>query len=291
MKQSVSIKPNLEKLARHLREIARERNWRTTPDVLKEVQNYVKEELLSYGFEVREEPFSFAGQTFSNVAARLPQESRERELIVGAHFDSVPHSPGADDNASGVACLLETARLYRDCGDGTRGAVEFAAFNMEECGMIGSRAYAKKLKKERIRVAGMLSLEMVGYISREKNSQKLPFFLKPFFPDVGNFIGLAANTQSKTLLENVEKIFKGVEGLPVESLVLPAQGWVFPAARLSDHSPFWDEGFPALLVTDTSFYRNPYYHSEGDRVETLDLGFLAQVTEATARTVLSSIGS
>lgn len=310
MKQPAAIKPNLERLTCHLRQIARERNWQTSPRSLKEIQSYVREEFLSYGFEVREDPFSFAGQSFSNVVARLPRpgsESEEARFIVGAHFDSVSGSPGADDNASGVACLLETAHLYagfrkEDTGvprglhpwdgwDSTRGAVEFAAFNLEEYGMIGSRAYAEKLKKERIRVAGMLSLEMVGYVSQERKSQKMPLLLKPFFPDVGNFIGLAANTRSKTLLEKVKKIFENVRGLPVESLILPARGGVFPAARLSDHSPFWDEGFPALLVTDTSFYRNPHYHSGEDRVETLNLDFLAKVTEATAQTALLSIRS
>ena len=132
---------------------------------------------------------------------------------------------------------------------------------------------------------GMLSLEMVGYASQAKGSQKMPFFLKPFYPEVGNFIGLVANTGSKLLLEKVRKIFQEVEGLPVESLILPANGWIFPDARLSDHSPFWDKGFPALLVTDTSFYRNPHYHSREDQIETLNFDFLAKVTEAAARTV------
>ncbi len=290
MKPPPSIKPNLENLKRHLQEIAQERNWQTSPHSLEKVQNYLKKEFLSYGFEVLEDPFPFSGRNFSNIIAQGPQFSQKTRLIIGAHFDSVSGSPGADDNASGIACLLETARIYAE-SQKTNDSVEFVAFNMEEYGMIGSRSYAKKLKKEGTRIAGMLSLEMVGYVSGKKNSQQLPFFLKPFFPNVGNFIGLVGNTRSQAILEKTKKIFKGVEGLPVESLALPANGLVFPATRLSDHSPFWDEGFPALLITDTSFYRNPYYHSQKDRIETLDLEFLAKVTEATARTAVLSIGS
>ena len=113
----------------------------------------------------------------------------------------------------------------------------------------------------------------------------MPLFLKPFYPDIGHFIGLVANTKSRRFLKGVEKIFRRVEGLPVETLTLPGKGWIFPDARLSDHSPFWDEGFPALLVTDTSFFRNPHYHSPADRIETLDLDFLGKVTEAVIRSV------
>lgn len=291
MKDASLFKPNLERLSDHIQQVARERNFETSLESLLDVQSYLKEELFSYGFEVSENRFSFSGQTFSNLIARLPGTQKQPRLILGAHFDSVPGSPGADDNATGVAALLEVARLYADFQEKEvpplRGeTVEFAAFNIEEYGMIGSRAYARQLKKEKIPVIGMLSLEMIGYASQAAGSQKMPLFLKPFYPEVGNFIGLVANTKSKTLLNQVKKIFCRVEGLPVESLILPANGWVFPDARLSDHSPFWDEGFPALLVTDTSFYRNPYYHSPADRIETLDLGFLAKVTEALLHTVL-----
>lgn len=285
MKYSLTFKPNLENLNRHLRQVSRERNFQTTPQLLSEVESYLKEGFASYGLRVRDERFSFAGQTFSNLVASLDSDPKQPRLIVGAHFDAVPGSPGADDNASGVAALLECARLYSLCQKEKRGGgVEFVAFNCEEYGMVGSQAYARKLKKEGASIRGMLSLEMVGYTSQEKGSQKMPFFLKPFYPDTGNFIGLVANTGSSPLLKETKRIFCSVEDLPVESLTLPANGWVFPDARLSDHSPFWDEGFQALLVTDTSFFRNPHYHSEADTIETLDLDFLARVTEAVFRT-------
>lgn len=296
MERSLLFKPNLENLKRHLREIARERNFKTSPQSLRAVRSYIEKELVSYGYQVFSHLFVHAGQNFSNCIAQLEKESDKPRFIVGAHFDAVPGSPGADDNASGVAALLECARLYaeiieqisssivsRDCF-----SVEFIAFDLEEYGMIGSRTYVQKLKKDKTAVVGMLSLEMVGFASQEKESQKMPIFLKPFFPNVGNFIGLVANGLSKKFLKSVEKIFSEVENLPVESLVLPANGWIFPDARLSDHSPFWDEGFPALLVTDTSFYRNPHYHSASDQIQTLDLNFLAKVTEAVTRTLLNA---
>ncbi len=278
-------KANLSRLSDHLRRLSIERNFQTSPTVLQEIQIYIQEELESCGFEVRREPFLFQGQSFSNLAAWLPEGLSSPRFIIGAHFDSVPGSPGADDNASGIAALLESARLF---SQSPRPGVEFVAFNLEEYGMIGSRAYVQKLKGQNSQVAGMLSLEMVGYTSKEKGSQKMPFFLKPFYPDVGNFIGLVANQASVSFLKRMEKIFRGVDGLPVESLILPGKGGIFPEARLSDHSPFWDEGYPALLVTDTSFFRNPHYHEETDTVETLDLEFIGKVTEAAARSALSS---
>ena len=276
------------KILHHLRKIARERNFETAPQAHREIQSYIKEELSSYGFTVREESFSYAEESFSNLIASFDADFTKPRWIFGAHFDAVPGSPGADDNGSGVAALLEMAQRYAEFKKSSSPAhsdrVEFVAFDLEEYGMIGSRSYARKLKKEGAQILGMFSLEMLGYTSRKKGSQKMPIFLKSFYPDVGNFIGLVANPSSQPLLKRVKKIFQSVEGLETESLVLPANGWVFPDARLSDHSPFWDEGFPALLVTDTSFFRNPYYHTEKDTIDSLDLDFLTQVTEALART-------
>lgn len=291
MKEGIRFKPNPDRLLTHLHKITGERNAETTPQRLHETELYIKGELTAYGFQLEKFVFPFSGRNFSNWIARwntLPEAPR---LILGAHFDSVPGSPGADDNATGMAALLETARIYADAQKSPSFApfvsVEFAAFNLEEYGMIGSRAYARRLKQEKAKVIGMLSLEMIGYTSREKGSQKMPLYLKPFYPDVGNFIGLVANTKSRPLLQRIKKSFGEVEGLLTESLVFPGNGRIFPEARLSDHSPFWDEGFKALLITDTSFFRNPHYHTPTDRVETLDLDFLAKVTEAITRTTLS----
>jgi hypothetical protein len=133
----------------------------------------------------------------------------------------------------------------------------------------------------------MISLEMVGFTSSVKGSQQLPLFLKPHFPDVGNFLALVGDSKSDALLKKAQAAFKKIDGLPVEILKLPAKGWLLPAARLSDHSPFWDAGYPALLVTDTSFFRNPHYHQPSDKIETLDLNFLSRVTAGVVELIAS----
>lgn len=276
------------RLRHYLEKIAFERNFETCPESLLRVQSFIKETFTGLGYTVQEDPFFYRGRTFTNLIASLDPEDPRPRWIFAAHFDSVSGSPGADDNATGVAALLEAARTFAEFKQKQTTPlpcrVEFAAFNLEEYGMIGSRAYAKKLKKKRAEVRGMFSLEMVGYAAHSAGSQKMPVVLKAFYPDVGNFIALVSNTSSKSLLDKTKKIFKTVAGLGTQTLILPANGWILPDARLSDHSPFWDEGFPALLVTDTSFYRNPYYHTQEDKIEILDLDFLGKVTEAVSKT-------
>jgi len=203
-------------------------------------------------------------------------------LIIGAHLDTVPGTPGADDNASGVAVLLEASRLFADRPPLL--PLEFAAFTLEELGMIGSARYAKTLRDARAPVLGMLSLEMVGF-TESAGLQHYPWFLKGRYPATGNYLGLAANGRSRPLLDAVTRAMRTIPGLPVETMVLPGNGWVFPESRLSDHAPFWDRGYPALLVTDTSFFRNPHYHQRSDTVDTLDLDFLTKVTQGVVATI------
>jgi hypothetical protein len=130
----------------------------------------------------------------------------------------------------------------------------------------------------------MLSLEMVGFTESE-GTQRYPWFLEGRFPPTGTYLGLAGNSRSRTLLAIVAEAMRSVPGLPVETLTLPANGWLFPEARLSDHSPFWDRGYPALLVTDTSFFRNPHYHRPSDTIATLDLAFMEKVCRGLVATV------
>lgn len=290
-------KPDAVRLQRHLAAIAKPRDPFANFETLQEIQSYIERELCSYGYETRKDPFQFQGREFENLIAYIPSgrlprnpqsESRHEEpsrFIIGSHFDAVPGTDGADDNASGMAALLEAARLLA----GTHAArrIDFLAFNLEEYGMIGSSHYVAGLKTPGAKSAGMISLEMVGFTSQEKGSQKMPLVLRPFYPDVGNFLALVGDTSSKDLLKKAKPEFQKVSGLAVETLSVPAKGWIFPETRLSDHSPFWDAGIPALLVTDTSFFRNPHYHTPADRVETLNLEFLARVTEDVVHFALS----
>ncbi len=265
------------RLRTHLAALSRPRDAFQNPGTLKEIQGYIHQTLEGFGYKIEKCPFSFRGESFENLIAMRHPAQRSPYLLIGAHFDAVAGTPGADDNASGVAALLEIARLVAEEPCAHR--IKFIAFNVEEYGMVGSSFYAKQLKKRGEPIAGMLSLEMIGYTSNLKGSQKLPLMLRPFYPDTGNFLALVGDAGSKTFLDRAKKFFGQVQELAVETLSVPGKGWLLPETRLSDHSPFWDEGFPALLVTDTSFFRNPHYHSPGDRVETLDLVFLSRVSE------------
>src|SRR5262249_53303704 len=142
----------------------------------------------------------------------------------------------------------------------------------------GSSFHARRLRKSGALVRGMISLEMLGYTDARPGSQNLPPGLRGLYPDVGNFIGVCGNERSGKLVETTVAGLKSVAGLPVEFIVVPGGGDLVPEVRLSDHSAFWDEGYQALMITDTSFFRNPHYHQASDTPDTLDYPFLARVT-------------
>lgn len=216
-----------------------------------------------------------------NVLTRpIPDRSELPLVIVGAHYDSLAETPGADDNASAVAALLELAHwlgssLRRE--EGWKARLQLAAYDQEENGLFGSNHHSGQVQGP---LRGMISLEMLGYADHHPGSQHLPPQLAGLYPDVGNFIGVVGNDTSLALLEAVTKGMKQVEGLPVECLSVPGEGDLIPESRLSDHASFWDRGQPALMITDTSFFRNPHYHEPTDTPETLDYAFLARVTGA-----------
>lgn len=267
------------RLHAHLKALEGERHPLTSPEHLAAAEAYVCQQWQSSELHLIREEFSSEGATCANLIARTSEVTRGPRLIVGAHLDTVPGSPGADDNASGVAALLELSHLFA----GYQGPVglEFVAFALEEAGLVGSTHYAVKLRREQAQVLGMLSLEMLAF-TETQGLQQYPWWLRGRFPVQGTYIGLAANARSRTLLRTVEAAMRTAPGLPVETLRLPGRGAIFPEARLSDHAPFWDCGYPALLVTDTAMFRNPHYHRASDKVETLDLDFLARVTEGLA---------
>ena len=200
--------------------------------------------------------------------------SPHKVLILGAHYDTVPGSPGADDNASAVALLLEVARNIQAVPLGS--TVRLIAFSLEEYDYGGSAHYVEGLKKGGEEILGMISAEMVGFTAPR---QDYPPYLNPkHYPNVGDFIAIIGNERSKELLEKVCQSFKtNSPQLPLELLVVPGNGEAMEEARLSDHSPFWDQGLSALMVTDTGFLRNPNYHLPSDRIETLNFEFMQKV--------------
>jgi Zn-dependent M28 family amino/carboxypeptidase len=283
----LQIRVQAESLRRKLQVIVGERSPFSGQRRLAAVENYIEKELASFGLSLESDYFSYRGRRFRNIVASLGPQSGAGLVILGAHFDSVERTPGADDNASGVAVLLEAARLLSRARPSSQ--VIFCAFNLEELNMVGSAHLAKKLKAAGKKIAAMVSLEMVGYTDRRPGSQRYPLGLKWFYPDRGDFIGVIGNWNSGSLLRGFTRQMRQVKGLAVETLSVPGNGALIPAARLSDHSPFWDLGYPALMITDTSFFRNPHYHSPTDTLETLDLDFMAKVCEGVVRGVLGLI--
>ncbi|MBI4356099.1 MAG: M28 family peptidase [Candidatus Omnitrophica bacterium] len=263
-------------LLQHLQQIVGERSPQRDPERLKAVEQYLADTMTQAGCHVERDPFFCFGQTFHNVIGTIPGTAPGPGFVVGAHFDAVPGTPGADDNASGVAALLEVARLA--AGWQPRVTIRCVGFNIEEYAMAGSLHYAERLKRGRERLLGMVSLEMLGF-TEHVGLQRYPPRLGRRLPAKGNYVGVVGNRRSKRLLRHMADHLRAVPELPVESLTVPLNGWLQPMTRLSDHSPFWDRGYPALLVTDTAFLRNPHYHASSDTLATLDLPFLTRITQ------------
>ncbi len=238
--------------------------------------DYIADAFRQFGLRVGEDRFLFEGRWYRNLIASLPGSSSDGQVLVVAHYDTVPDCPGADDNASGVAGLLEAAgALTRHRFQKT---LVFVAFALEEYGYPGSLHYVQQARARRDRITGVLDLEMIGYTSPVQTAPPgVPV------PAVGDFIGVVGNRRSEELASLFkEGAARFVHSLPVESLIVEGNGEWFPVVRRSDHAPFWDAGYPALMITDTSFLRNPHYHQPTDTLDTLDLPFLRDVAAATA---------
>ncbi|MCJ2544359.1 M28 family peptidase [Thermostichus vulcanus] len=265
------LKPRLEA---HVRQVAHPRDPDWSPLGYCQVKQYVQEQLSRWG-SLEEFRFEYCRRTYGNWILKLPGSSPRRDpILVGAHFDAVPASPGADDNASGVAVLLELARYFAQ--DPSRSPLWLVAFDLEERGLVGSTAYAQFLKQQGQPLRLMLSLEMLGYRDPTAGSQRYPTGLERFYPDRGDYIGLIGNWPTLPDLLRLQQSLKKA-GIPCQWLPAGQRGWIVPSTRRSDHAPFWDEGYRAVLVTDTADLRNPHYHKLSDSPETLDLDFLAGV--------------
>jgi aminopeptidase YwaD len=277
-----------DNLLAHLRQLVGDRNAFTRVRQLRHAGQYVADCFRCYGYSTRTEPVRYFLRRYHNIVAEPPHTDPSAPLlIVGAHYDTVWGSPGADDNASGVAAMLEIARVLSGTAvPAVHPQLQFVAFTLEEENMAGSTHYAQKLARQNAPLRGMVSLEMVGFKNDAPDSQQLPPGYEHLYPHVGNFIGVIGTEKSRSLLETFVPAMKSVEGLPVEFLLVPGNGEVLPPVRLSDHSPFWDLGWPALIITDTSWFRNPHYHEKTDTIETLDLEFMARIAEGVRRAIL-----
>ncbi len=274
---------NPQLLYRTLQAVIGERNPFDGHRHLAEVESFIEAELESYGARVESDCFAYKGKTYRNIIGRLGNPQSDSLIILGAHLDAVSGAPGADDNASGVAVLLESARLLAQAH--LHSQLLVCAFNLEELNMIGSTSFAAKLKTAGARVGAMIALEMVGYTDSRPGSQSYPAGLGWLYPKRADFIGVIGNWRSISLLRSFAGKMREVPGLAVETLAVPGNGDLIAAVRLSDHSPFWDLGYPALMITDTAFYRNPHYHSASDTLDTLDIDFMAKVCRGVIRGV------
>ena len=248
-------------------------------DNLDRTATYIAEQLRQTGAPVAEQPYRVEGNSYRNVIARYGPDTSER-IVVGAHYDAAGALPGADDNASGVAGLLELARLLGSQPPSMR--VELVAFSTEEppyfrtTGM-GSSVHAKSLRADNVKVRAMLSLEMIGYFSDEKGSQQFPVgLLGALYPSTGNFIAVVGRVSDGLLVRQVKSAMSSAAPLPVHSINAPS---FIPGVDFSDQLNYWHAGYGAVMITDTAFYRNRNYHTARDTAEKLDYKRMAMVVE------------
>jgi hypothetical protein len=257
------------------------------PGSLEKARDYIEQKLAGMDLKPERQCFAAGGDSFANVLAVVNPQHR-RILVIGAHYDVCGNTPGADDNASAVAGLLELARMVNRHRDSLDLQVVFAFYANEEppyfgTELMGSWIHAKSLRDQSADVRLMLCLEMIGYYTEEKSSQRYPSsLLKPFYPSRGNFIAAVSDFGGRKFLRPIRKALN--KRLPCRTLAGPRK---LPGLGFSDHRNFWKAGYKAVMITDTAFFRNPNYHEAGDTPETLDYAKMASVVAGLAEYVLS----
>ncbi len=271
------VRGNLKEEMFMLAEKIGERNiWKYSN--LKASARYIKKVVTELGYKVNRQEYRVKDAQVENLEWELTGVRNPEEIIlVSAHYDSVLGSPGANDNASGVAALLEMSRLLET--ESLSRTVRFVAFVNEEppffqTDKMGSRIYASRSRQRGEKIVAMLSLETVGYYSDEKRSQRYPFPFSFFYPDTGNFIAFVGNVSSRTLVREAIELFRRNTAFPSEGIAAP--GW-FIGIGWSDNWSFWKEGYPAIMVTDTALFRYQYYHSQQDVPDRIDYERMARV--------------
>ena len=268
-------------LRSHVDTLARLIGPRASASSLQATRSYLRQQWT--GESIREELFEAHQRDGLNlIIERRGTKRPEQIVLLGAHYDTVTTTPGADDNASAVAMLLEVVRLLAD-HRGHR-TVRYVAFDAEEpphfyMNSMGSQSHARQCRSRDESIVAMICLEMVGYFRNEPNSQTVPESisrpLRRLFPSRGNFLAAVGNPKSAMLNWRFRRGFKRTSTLPLFSICLPE---AIHEIRLSDHSSFWDQGYPAIMLTDTSFLRNSHYHQPSDTPETLDYERMAEAT-------------
>lgn len=255
------------------------------PGTLAAAADYIESTWRAQGYDVAHQWYEASGVRCANLeVVRRGEEQRDEILLLGAHYDTVMGSPGANDNGSGVAALLELSRFFTAVEPAM--TVRFVAFVNEEPPFFmtpkqGSALYAKGARARGDIIRLMVALETIGYYSERPGSQKYPPVFGMFYPDAGNFVALVSNFRSRRVMRHSAAVFRARSDFPLEHV---ATFGVVPGVTWSDHRSFWREGYPAFMVTDTALYRYPYYHSPGDTPERLCYPALARVTDGLCRT-------
>jgi len=241
------------------------------PQALREAAHYIRRIWTEQGFPVTEESYEVAGQSCANLVVEQKGSGRPGEIVlVGAHYDSLIGTPGANDNATGVALLLEMSRAFKQ--EPPTRTVRFVAFVNEEppfflTGQMGSLVHARQARRRGENILAMLSLETIGYYSNARGSQRYPFPFGLAYPNTGNFLAVVGNLPSRPLVVDFLRHFMAASDFPVEGVA--TFEWI-PGINWSDHWSFWKEGYPALMLTDTAPYRYPEYHSRFDLPERIN---------------------
>jgi len=279
------------RLHTHVAAIASSEHNTATPQQLEQAAGYIENVLGSEGYTIQRQSYQAGGQTVRNIevsrSSVAPGAKPERIFIIGAHYDSAPGAPGANDNGSGTAAVLELARLLKTMRPSQGTEVKFVFFVNEEPPYfmgeeMGSMQHARKLHQEGQNVEGALILETVGYYSQARHSQTLPPGLEGRYPDTGNFIAFVGTLESSKLVQEALSAFQRASDFPAHGLAAPAY---VQGVTLSDHSSYNRFGYPAIMITDTAFMRYPYYHTAEDTPDKLDYASVARVVSGLARTI------
>jgi Zn-dependent M28 family amino/carboxypeptidase len=267
-----------DNLRRHVAAVASREHNLFRPEELEASARYIERAFAALGYTVAAQRYAVGSIEVRNLEVEVAGGARRSEIVVvGAHYDSVAGAVGANDNGSGVAAVIELARLMRDSRPAR--TLRFVAFVNEEppffkSEAMGSRRYARRARERGENIVAMFSLETIGYYSDRPGSQRYPFPLGLFYPSTGHFIAFVSNLGSRPLLHEALAAFRRHAKFPSEGVAAPA---FVPGVDWSDQWSFWREGYPALMVTDTALYRYPYYHTMEDTPDKLDYERMARL--------------
>lgn len=283
------------RLAGHVRQIASSEHNTGSPAALEKAALYLEATLAAQGYAVRRDEYTYDGHRVRNLEVSIaniaPGKQPERIYIVGAHYDSAPGTPGANDNGSGSAAVIELARMFKGVVPAPGNELRFVLFVNEEPpyfggeGM-GSRHHARALKARGQHVEAALILETIGYYSNAKNSQRYPPGVAAFYPDQGNFIAFVGTLGSSSLVRKTVSAFRKASSFPAESLAAPS---FVKGVTWSDHTSYNKEGYEAVMITDTATMRYPHYHRSTDTPDKLDYASMAKVVDGMAKVIQAMV--